>query len=197
MSIPYFFTPVTVTNTRGQTCYSVDGGLLSNFSIGLFDTPPRGAPEWPTFGFALVLEPADLTADVRVESSIGGPLTRFAVLFQTAVVAHDAHALAVPDVAARAPQIDDLGIPPTYFDLTQSRRQHSTSRAKPRPGTFWRPGISSRTRRDSAAGPLRSGANRGWRSPQQTRLRSEAEFVVVDHGDQRRVQVYALGARDP
>jgi NTE family protein len=99
-----------------------DGGLLSNFPIELFDTPPPAVPEWPTFGFALVSDPTDPTADVRVEYPIVGPLTLFAALFQTAVVAHDAHAMAVPDVAARTIRIDDLGIPPIQFDLTQTQK---------------------------------------------------------------------------
>ena len=58
-------------------------------------------------------DPTDSTADVGVESKVPGPLTLFTALFQTAVVAHDAHAMAVPDVAARTIRIDDLGIPPT------------------------------------------------------------------------------------
>ena len=122
MSIPYFFTPVRVTNTLGQSCYIVDGGLLSNFPIELFDTPPPAVPEWPTFGFALVSDPTEPAADVRVEYKVHGPLTLFAALFHTAVVAHDAHAMAVPDVAARTIRIDDRGIPPTQFDLTQPQK---------------------------------------------------------------------------
>jgi NTE family protein len=122
MSIPYFFTPVRMTNTLGQRCYIVDGGLLSNFPIELFDTPPPAIPEWPTFGFTLVSDPSDPSADVRVESRVRGPLTLFAALFQTAVVAHDAHAMAVPDIAARTIRIADLGIPPTQFDLTQAQK---------------------------------------------------------------------------
>jgi NTE family protein len=122
MSIPYFFTPVRVTNTLGQRCYIVDGGLLSNFPIELFDTPPPAVPAWPTFGFALVSDPTDPTAEVRVEYRVRGPLTLFAALFHTAVVAHDAHAMELPDVAARTIRIDDLGIPPTQFDLTQPQK---------------------------------------------------------------------------
>jgi NTE family protein len=122
MSIPYFFTPVTVRNTLGQTCHIVDGGLLSNFPIELFDTPPPAVPEWPTFGFALVSDPTDPAADVRVEYQVHGPLTLFAALFHTAVAAHDAHAMELPDIAARTIWIDDLGIPPTQFDLTQLQK---------------------------------------------------------------------------
>ena len=79
-------------------------------------------PEWPPFGVALVSEPTEPTADVGVESNICSPLTRFAVLFHMAVVTHDAHAMAVPDIAARTIRIDDLGIPPTPFDLTQAQK---------------------------------------------------------------------------
>ena len=76
-------------------------------------------PEWPTFGFAPVSNPIDPPADVRVESKVHGPLTLFAALFHTAVVAHDAYAMELPDIAARTIRVDDLGIRPTQFDLTQ------------------------------------------------------------------------------
>jgi NTE family protein len=113
---------VTVTNTLGQRCYIVDGGLLRNFPIELFDTPPPAVPAWPTFGFALVSDPTDPTAEVRVEYRVRGPLTLFGALFHTVVVAHDAHAMELPDVAARTIRIDDLGIPPTQFDLTRPQK---------------------------------------------------------------------------
>jgi NTE family protein len=44
-AIPLFFRPVRV---RGATW--VDGGLLSNFPVELFDQPAAVAPRWPTFG---------------------------------------------------------------------------------------------------------------------------------------------------
>jgi hypothetical protein len=80
-------------------------------------------PEWPPVGVALVSDPTEPTADVRVESKICGPLTLFAALLHmAAVVIHDAHALAALDVAARTIRIDDLDIPPTPFDLTQPQK---------------------------------------------------------------------------
>lgn len=59
MSIPFFYEPVKLKDKKtGQASYVVDGGLLSNFPVWLFDT--EGAvPEWPTFGFKLV-EPSEL-----------------------------------------------------------------------------------------------------------------------------------------
>jgi len=53
MSIPFFFQPVEVTHAAsGKSSTIVDGGMLSNFPVWLFDVDDR-APERPTFGFRL------------------------------------------------------------------------------------------------------------------------------------------------
>jgi NTE family protein len=49
MSYPFLFTPV-VLHRDGRPVYVVDGGLLSNFPIWLFDSPN---PRRPTWGFRL------------------------------------------------------------------------------------------------------------------------------------------------
>ena len=49
MSYPFLFTPVTLYK-GGKPYYMVDGGLLSNFPIWLFDSPN---PKRPTWGFRL------------------------------------------------------------------------------------------------------------------------------------------------
>lgn len=49
MSYPFLFTPV-VLHRHGMPVYVVDGGLLSNFPIWLFDSPH---PKRPTWGFRL------------------------------------------------------------------------------------------------------------------------------------------------
>jgi len=46
-SIPFYFTPV-LFNNKGKANFVVDGGLLSNFPIWIFDV--EGVPRWPTFG---------------------------------------------------------------------------------------------------------------------------------------------------
>lgn len=51
MSYPYLFAPVTLWKGT-QPYYIVDGGLLSNFPIWLFDAQGR-APKRPTWGFRL------------------------------------------------------------------------------------------------------------------------------------------------
>jgi NTE family protein len=49
MSYPFLFTPVRL-HREGKPVYVVDGGLLSNFPIWLFDSPN---PKRPTWGFRL------------------------------------------------------------------------------------------------------------------------------------------------
>jgi NTE family protein len=50
MSYPFLFEPVTL-HAGGEPYYIVDGGLLSNFPIWLFDNPAH--PVRPTWGFRL------------------------------------------------------------------------------------------------------------------------------------------------
>lgn len=50
LSIPFFFEPIAL-KIQNQTCYIVDGGLLSNFPIWIFDVSSK--PRWPTFGLNL------------------------------------------------------------------------------------------------------------------------------------------------
>lgn len=67
-AIPYFFQPVRVA---GATW--VDGGLLSDFPVGLFDREASKSPRWPTFGIRLTSKPGipPATHAVRGPLSIG------------------------------------------------------------------------------------------------------------------------------
>lgn len=51
MSIPLYYNPVII-EYKDISSYIVDGGLLSNFPIWIFDT--MKIPDWPTFGLRLV-----------------------------------------------------------------------------------------------------------------------------------------------
>jgi NTE family protein len=54
MSIPYFFQPIElIHNETGLASTIVDGGVLSNFPVWIFDVKDRD-PVRPTFGFKLV-----------------------------------------------------------------------------------------------------------------------------------------------
>lgn len=47
-SIPFYFTPVLLKDKEDKEYFIVDGGLLSNFPVWIFDR--EGIPRWPTFG---------------------------------------------------------------------------------------------------------------------------------------------------
>ena len=112
MSIPFFFRPVKLASRgAGGTSFIVDGGVLSNFPVELFDSP--GEPEWPTFGFRLV---NSATAPV-IEHRIRGPISMLQALFETMAEAHDARYIETHNYV-RTITIDTHGIPPTKFTLT-------------------------------------------------------------------------------
>ena len=51
-AIPFFFRPVRQRTSAGEATW-VDGGLLSNFPVDLFDRADSLEPRWPTFGVRL------------------------------------------------------------------------------------------------------------------------------------------------
>jgi NTE family protein len=55
ISFPFFFKPVRIEEPQrtSRTHWIVDGGMLSNFPIWLFDSPAGQTPAWPTLGFLL------------------------------------------------------------------------------------------------------------------------------------------------
>jgi NTE family protein len=55
-AIPFFFRPVRQPTPQGEATW-VDGGLLSNFPVALFDRPDTVDPRWPTFGVRLTTRP--------------------------------------------------------------------------------------------------------------------------------------------
>lgn len=71
-AIPFFFRPVRVASGGGAATW-VDGGLLSNFPIGLFDRTDSVDPRWPTFGVRLTTRPPTppVTKHVRGPIAIG------------------------------------------------------------------------------------------------------------------------------
>ncbi|MBI2852659.1 MAG: patatin-like phospholipase family protein [Chloroflexi bacterium] len=116
MSIPFFYEPVILRNMKtNEKCHIVDGGLLSNFPVWLFDTQ-GGIPQWPTFGFKLV-EPEE-GAPRRVR----GPISLFAALFSTMMEAHDARYIEEENFVRTVP-IPTLGVKTTEFDIPRAKSE--------------------------------------------------------------------------
>lgn len=87
-SIPFFFEPVPLKDAKGRKHLLVDGGMLSNFPISLFDSPGEQVPAWPTFGF-LLWEPGAEKPYKRI-GWIGSMAT---ALISTMTSAHDRKAV--------------------------------------------------------------------------------------------------------
>ncbi len=127
MSIPVFFEPVRFENAKdGRTHVIVDGGMLSNFPVWLFDCDDGEAPEWPTFGLLLV-EPkpsvpigARLPAPRMAGSGPGAVIDYVKALAQTMMEAHDRLYVEQANYARTIP-IPTLGVGTTEFVLPHER----------------------------------------------------------------------------
>jgi NTE family protein len=123
MSIPFFFEPVIRQNPRtGGQHMIVDGGILSNFPVWLFDSTPM-KPSFPTFGVELVAPPKQVQ-DPRPRGAAPPTLPSFVdyvkSLANTATQAHDRFYLEDEDFA-RTIAISTLGIATTDFQITADR----------------------------------------------------------------------------
>lgn len=105
MSIPFFYEPVTL-----QGNYLVDGGLLSNFPITIFDDHN----EWPTFGIKLSAKAEALTKMNPVTNSLQYALA----ILSTALNAHDALHIDDPCTQMRTIFVDTFDIKATDFAIS-------------------------------------------------------------------------------
>jgi len=127
MSIPVFFEPVVHRNPRtGRTHVIVDGGMLSNFPVWLFDCQDRD-PSWPTFGLLLVEPDPKVPIGDRIEARTGeeergSVLDFFRSLAATMMAAHDRLYVEKATYARTIP-IPTLGVGTTEFDITPERIQ--------------------------------------------------------------------------
>ncbi len=85
-SIPFFFIPVAQKDNEGRNCLIVDGGLLSNFPVYLFDVPTQ--PKHPTFGLRLVDSPPTPSCPWPFNPT-NNVLEITHALLQTMLTAHD------------------------------------------------------------------------------------------------------------
>lgn len=122
-SIPYFFDPVVIRKAPSkrfpgekfadQFIYIVDGGLLSNFPLWIFD--PEESPKTntmiPTIGFQLVGRGSGTPNTIR------GPVTMMRALFATMMDAHDERYIEEHN-RFRTVKIPTLGVSITQFDIS-------------------------------------------------------------------------------
>ncbi len=120
-SIPYFFEPVVIPkiNKFKHPIYIVDGALLSNFPLWIFDkayASSKNKKIIPTLGFQLV------GRNMYIPNKIYGPLSMFKALFSTMMEAHDDRYIEKVN-RFRTIKIPTLGVQTTQFDLSVEMKE--------------------------------------------------------------------------
>jgi NTE family protein len=116
MSYPFLFAPVELRRNN-LPYFVVDGGLLSNFPIWLFDSPN---PTRPTWGFRL--HPGSSPSEGLPYRSIPRPLWEVPLLksmFSASMEAWDRQEQ-LQAVGSRTVSIPTLGVPTTDFNLSRT-----------------------------------------------------------------------------
>lgn len=127
MSIPVFFDPVVQKDHQGREHTIVDGGLLSNYPIWLFDAPAGTVPSFPTFGMLLVA-PGQSAPLLPVEPAgaqlapVKTQLELIKAMAETMMQAHDRLYVETANYARTIP-IPTLGVKTTEFNIEPARAQ--------------------------------------------------------------------------
>lgn len=111
-AIPYVFEPVRVA---GATW--VDGGLLSDFPVELFDRPD-GQPQWPTFGIRLSARPG-----IPPTHPVHGPVSLGIAAIETLVSNQDNAYIDDPCTVRRTIFVPADEVSPIDFDITAEQRE--------------------------------------------------------------------------
>ena len=121
MSIPFFYEPVRFTSRdqegKEATSYMVDGGMLSNFPIEVFDRTDGKPPRWPTFGLKLSAKP---DAALRQKYDVQGTFSLARAMVGTMTNFHDQIHIDDPSAVARTMFVDTFGIRATDFDIDET-----------------------------------------------------------------------------
>lgn len=129
-SIPIFFEPVWFPEQtrRNERHLLVDGGVLSNFPVWVFDVPRGEQPRWPTFGLRLFESSRQPLAQELAASQEVSAEKSFTIvdylksLVATMMAAHDRLALERAD-NVRTVDIPTLGVGATQFDLSHEQKK--------------------------------------------------------------------------
>ena len=111
VSIPYFFEPVQLRHVDGTECFIVDGGIVCNFPVWIYDDDIEAGN--PPVGFCLV--------DDGETRPIHGVVSMFAAILETMLEARDKRYIA--DEKLTTVQIPTLGIQACDFHLSRDRQE--------------------------------------------------------------------------
>ena len=119
MAVPFFFTPVEVQTPRGAVTW-VDGALLSNFPVRMFDRRGGETERWPTWGIKLSARPAIHGPDVPIRT----PRQLAAQCLRTALDQEDSmYRLDDEGISRRTIYIDTADVATLDFGLDRDARE--------------------------------------------------------------------------
>lgn len=117
-AMPFVFEPVRL-RAPGGTVSLVDGGLLSNYPITIFDQPERTESRWPTIGIRLSAREEDR----GVAGPVNNAFELAKALVQTALHGVDRRHVDDPVTIARTMFVDTSEVPSLDFDLTADQQE--------------------------------------------------------------------------
>lgn len=126
MAIPFFFRPVRFDAPAadfGDQHFDkskitwVDGGMLSNFPVEVFDRTDGGASRWPTIGIKL----AERQTTVPPAKEIHGPVGEAVAALRTLINNTDRYYVPSHN-ADRTIFVDNAGISATEFGITKAQQ---------------------------------------------------------------------------
>lgn len=118
-SIPFYYRPVDLETDRGTVTW-VDGGLLSEFPITVFDRTDGKTPRWPTWGIKVTgraPDPPDKDRSVRTALGIA------VNCLETLTADWNRYRLDEDGVNRRTIFVDTTGVAATDFDIDAEARQ--------------------------------------------------------------------------
>ncbi|HWU32007.1 MAG TPA: patatin-like phospholipase family protein, partial [Marmoricola sp.] len=116
---PFVFRPVELPGPRG-TATLVDGGLLSNYPIDVFDRRDGKPNRWPTIGIRL--DALGLDSQPEHLRPIDGALALGIAVIETAIEGNQAEHLLSVSNQARSIFVPSDGIGSFDFKLTEAQR---------------------------------------------------------------------------
>lgn len=128
ISIPLYFRPVVVAHGEtGEETTLVDGGVLSNFPIEVFDRTDRVEPRWPTLGVKVMPDLPASSSELFpgvpwLAQSALPPLRLLEQVVATAIAGNDQTYLERPCVRRRAIQVDTSAVGIVEFDASEQKR---------------------------------------------------------------------------
>jgi NTE family protein len=118
MSYPFFFRPYQFATGQGEQVTWVDGGVLANFPVTLFDRNDGKAPRWPTWCVRISASPA--IVDKPLTSAFGEAKALLDTLLSAS---NNQYHLDDEGIGRREIAVDTSEVPSMDFGLTKEQGQ--------------------------------------------------------------------------